>query len=95
MSKILRVVINGFIRVCTAFVGALISGNILVAGFIFFPDIVTKVDVILGPNPSGFAYVLIPGTLPVFYVVAFLSFAVFIMFSTVRFVKDFDIQKIF
>ena len=94
MRKYIKSLINGMIKVGCVLVGVLFSANITVAGFLFFPDVMTKVDRLLGDNPSGFAYIVIPGTLPLCYVLAFISFAVYLLFLAIKISKTIDIQYI-
>jgi hypothetical protein len=72
--------------------------NILVMGFLYFPDITAKVDVILSAERSGigqaFVYIFVPGTLPLFYLIAMLAAAAIVMFWAVKIATGFNIETI-
>ncbi len=101
MNKYLRGAINLLVGLVVIFTGVVVFWNIIVAGFLFFPDLTMKVDTIAMKNIEGPALLvpglipdLLPGALPVIFLLATMGFAVFVMAIAIKWGKKFDIEKI-
>lgn len=94
MNKYLRGTINILVGLAIGFVGLLFALNIQVGGYLFFPDIVMRVDSIIVPSLPAWWIGFVPGTIPLFFLITTLGFSIFIMFGVIKFIKKFDIEKI-
>ena len=95
MGKYLVGFLNLIIVLAITFIGLLFSLNILVAGFIFFPYVVTGVDQYLISNPVPVWWTqFVPGALPTVFLLVVLYFTFFIMFKVIKLIKKVDVEKI-
>ena len=89
MNKYLRYFLDAIIKLSVAFVGFLLSLNILALGYVAFPELVIRVDEIFRSNPSGSLISgflpLVPGSLPVFVLVAAILLSVLSFYITIQF----------
>lgn len=93
MNKYLKGFINLIIGVTFGLVGALFTCNMLVAGLLFFPDVVDRAALLMDANPSWLA-AFYPGLIPHFFLLSILGLAIFSMFLTMRLVGKCNIERI-
>ncbi len=104
MNKYLKGFVKFIISCAICFVGGLFSLNILAAGFIFYPDILTRVDQVLIEYQSfssagavgfltddGIMFFII-GFLPLFFLLVTLVLGIFFFFQTIRLTQKVDIK---
>ena len=94
MNKYRKGFLNCIIGLVIGCVGMLISLSIWMLFLLFLPELATKVDGILGSNPSWFAWNIFPGTIPFFYLLSGIALPTFVMFKTIKLIKKLDIDKI-
>ena len=97
MHKYLKGPINSIIGLVILFVVALFVWNVIVAGFLFYPDVMTRVDEFAINAPSGlkhFFIYFVPGLLPLFYLLlTVFVIPMFCVFKTIKLVNKIDIEK--
>ena len=93
MNKYLRGTINLFVGLAFTFVGVLIAGNILTVGFLFFPDLVTRVLTVISSH-SEWVILFVSGFLSCFFLLTNTGLAVFAIVIAIKWGRKFDIEKI-
>ena len=96
MNKYLKGFLNLLIMLWVGFVGFLLSLNVLATGFIGFPWLIMETDkVFLSTSNPPWLYHLVPGPLPIFFLLAMLTLSIFSMYKTIWLIKRVDSEKIF
>lgn len=93
MNRYLKEFINSLFRLAIGFVGVLFSLNILVGGVLFLPEVMGKVSGYIVPGHTWW-HGYIPGAMPMFFLITTTALYIFVMFLTIKTIKEFDIEII-
>ena len=93
MKRYLKGFFNLIVKSVILFMGCTFALNVMVFGFLFLPDLMTKIDKYLILNQTWWSN-FVPGMLPLFFILTIIMFAAFLAYKTVKFAQIIDIENV-
>jgi len=97
VNKYLKGFINAILELGIGFVGLLVSLSVMVMSFLYYPDVMTRVDEAMGANLSwgwNWSWNWLLASTPLVFLLITLGLSLFVFFFTIKLIGTFDIEKV-